>query len=402
MSDFKTGLLLDSIQKEAWWGRYTWLENLQNPSIENLKAAQRKILANQEASLAKNCKAVNEFLNKIKGYNAEGLEENTDRIIDDAIGQRLMKLINAALNREKESNDSIIQEGMSDEEQRKQAIDNLEEMNTILKNITSSGKTNEEQLKKFISLMKRAYSSASYWDATTREYVRKKAAAAEYATAIAINQNPEWRAIVTGDWVDKKGQQLVEDILVFDEKTISLHGNIPIKVRITNKKGKTEIRSKKLKDILEIKGTVRLASNEDYKKIQKLKLFSAQVKSGIDQNIFTGAQRNAISLSQVGGFGNANAIYSLYVEDIGRSDARWFKNTNEQYSESLNLFANMQLSQNILKTVLSKNEVYFTTEGFTTAREWLIKKNKYITFKDKITQLSVGMMTEPRSIIIVN
>ena len=104
----------------------------------------------------------------------------------------------------------------------------------------------------------------------------------------------------------------------------------------------------------------------------------------------------------MGGFGKANAIYGLYVEDIGRSDARWFKNTQEQNSESLNIFANMQLSQNILKTVLSKNEIYFTTEGFTTAREWLIKKNRYVTFKDRITQLSVGMMTEPRAITVVS
>jgi hypothetical protein len=402
MSDFKTGLLLESVQREAWWGRYTWLENLQNPSIENLKAAQNKVLANQEANLNKKCQAVNTFLNKIKGYNTANLEENTERIVDDAIGQRLMKLINAGLNHERYSEDSILKEGMNDKTQREQAIRNLEEMNTLLRGITSSGKTNEQQLNKFMSLMKRAYDSASYWDATTREYVRKKAAAAEYATAVAINQHPDWKAIVTGNWVDEKGRQLVEDILVFDDKTLTLYGNIPIKVRITTRQGKTEVRTKKLKDVLEIKGTVRLASNEDYKKIQQLKLFSAQVKSGIDQNIFTGAQRNAISLAEIGGFGKANAIYGLYVEDIGRSDARWFKNTQEQNSESLNIFANMQLSQNILKTVLSKNEIYFTTEGFTTAREWLIKKNRYVTFKDRITQLSVGMMSEPRAITIVS
>lgn len=400
MSDFKTGLLLDSVQEKAWWGNYTWLENLQTPPIEKLKEAQRKVLESQEKALNKKCQAANTFLEQIKKYNLEWLKENTERAVDDAIGQRLMKLINAGLNQERESDDSILKEGMDYRTQIEKANKNLEEMIDLLKKITSFREITDSQLNKFINLMKNAYRSTSFMNMTTREYVHKKAAAAEYATAIAINQNSNWQAIVTGNWMDEKGRQLIEDVLVFDKKTLQLQGSIPIKIRIITKKGKIKTVTKELKDILEIKGTIRLDSNEDYRKIQQLKLFSAQAKSGIGQNIFTNAKRNAIPLKEIGGFGNANAIYGLYIEDIRRSDARWFKPTEQQSSESLNVFANMQLSQNILKTVLSKNEIYFTTEGFTTAREWLIKRNSYVTFKDRITQLSINMMTIPRAITI--
>lgn len=400
MSDFKTGLLLDSVQENAWWGNYTWLENLQTPPIEKLKEAQRKVLESQEKALNKKCQAANSFLEQIKKYDIKGLEQETEQVVNDAIGQRLMKLINAGLNQERQFDDSILKEGMDYRMRIEKANENLEKMIDLLKKITSSREITDSQLTKFINLMKNAYRSASFLNMTTHEYIHKKAAAAEYATAIAINQNPEWQAIVTGNWMDEKGLQLIEDVLVFDKKTLQLQGSIPIKIKIITKEGKTKTITKKLKDILEIKGTVRLASNEDYRKIQQLKLFSAQAKSGIRQNIFTNAKRNAIPLKEIGGFGNANGIYGLYVEDIRRLDARWFKPTEQQNSESLNVFANMQLSQNILKTVLSKNEIYFTTEGFTTAREWLIKKNSYVTFKDRITQLSINMMTIPRAITI--
>lgn len=398
MSDFKTGLLLESVQNQAWWGKYTWLENLQPPGIQAIKDAQRKILANEEQALAGKCKAANEFLQQLKRYDVDSLEIETNKAIDDAIGSRLMKLINAGLNREKGTEDAILKEGATYQSKQEQIVKNLTEMENILRSLASTGKTNTQFLDRFLNTMKRAYSSVSIKEGTTRQYVQNKAKAAEYATAIAINQNPEWRAIVTGNWVDELGQQLVEDILVFSEQTIQLNGHIPITVRITGRDGKTKTVTKKLKEVLEIKGTVRLASNDDYEKIRQLKLFAVQSKSGIDQNIFTQAQRNAIKLGDIGGFGKAQDIYHLFVLDMNRKDARWFKNSDEQYSEHLHAFADMQLSQNILKTVLSKNEIYFTTEGFMTAREWLIKKNRYVTFKDKITNLRLGMMTEPLAI----
>ena len=398
MSSLKTGLLLDSTQNEAWWGKYTWLENLQPPGIQAIKEAQRKILANEEQALSKKCKAANKFLQQLKQYDVDSLEYETDKAVDDAIGSRLMKLINAGLNKEFGTEDAILKEGATYQSKQEQIVKNLTELENILRSLSSTGKANTQFLDKFLNTMKRAYSSVSIKEGATRQYIQNKAKAAEYATAIAINQNPEWRAIVTGKWVDELGRQLIEDVLVFSEQTIQLHGNIPIAVRITGRDGKTKTVTKKLKEVLEVKGTVRLASNDDYEKIRQLKLFSIQSKSGIEQNIFTQAQRNAIKLGDIGGFGKAQDVYHLFVLDINREDARWFKNSNEQYSDDLHAFADMQLSQNILKTVLSKNEIYFTTEGFITAREWLIKKNRYITFKDRITNLWMGMMTEPLAI----
>lgn len=402
MSDFKTGLLLDSVQDNAWWGLYDRLESLQTPLIENLKKTQRKILANQEVALDKKCKDINLFLNQIKNYNIDGLEEDTERVVDDAIGQRLMKLINAALSHERNSEDSILKEGEKNIEQTKQAVKNLKEMVTLLKKLTSSSTINGSQLDKFLILIKKAYANALISNSTSYKYVQGKANAAEYAVATVIEQHHNWKAVVTGNWVDEKGQQLIEDVFVFDKETLKSYGNKTITIKITTKKGKTKKIEKKLKDVLEIKGTVKLGSDESYNLIRQLKLFSVQAKSGIGQRIFTNAKRNAISLDEIGRFGEANAVYDLYVEDIGRSDARWFKPTEEQNSKSLNVFANMQLSQNILSTVLSKNEVYFTVDGFVTAREWLIKRNSYVTFKDRITQLSIDMMTTPRAITIAS
>lgn len=401
MSDFKTGLLLRRYADLAWWGEYSDLNRLQNPGEDGYKAAQRRILNNYDRQLKKKCQELNNFLNEMKkipdNLSQELESETTNRL--DAL---LMELGNAGLNANRGSSNSILSKEEKTKGQLDSEIHKVEstwnKMYILLSQLTSKAreKIPEEQIDKTLSLLKgsNGFKSAFYAQGTTRKYVQSKSKVAELMARDILTSHPNWEAIVSGDWYNQ-GQQLIEDLFVFNTKKINL-GNISVEIFTDVKTGtKASIPLNKLK----LEGTIHL-TDDGLDTLRKMKQISVQVKSGVNQDIFTQANRNDISLRELNGLGNlGDRMYQLYMLDLEKPQ-NWFKHSLSQNSPALNNLANLRLSYGITNTILSKNEVYYTELGFTTAYEWMLAKNAYVTFKDRITAFTSDFMDKPRKIVI--
>lgn len=400
MSDFKTGLLLKRYVNKAWWGEYSDLNRLQNPGENGYQAAQRRILNNYDKQLKKKCQELNNFLNEMKKIPdnlSQELESETTKRLDAL----LIELGNVGLNANRGSSNSILFKEKKTEEELNSEIYRIEsvlnKMSTLLLQLTSQTKIPVNQIDKTLSLLagNNGFKSAFYGQGTTRRYVQAKSKAAELIARDILTSHPDWTAVVSGDWYNQ-GQQLIEDLFVFNTKKINL-GTVNVEIFTDTKtKAKTSI---PLKELITLEGTVHL-TDDGLRTLQKMKEISVQVKSGVDQDIFTQAARNSISLRELYGLGNlGDRMYQLYMLDLEKPQ-NWFKRSQNQNSPALNNLANLRLSYGITNTVLSKNEVYYTELGFTTAYEWMLAKNAYITFKDRITAFTSNFMDMPRKIII--
>lgn len=400
MSDFKTGLLLKRYVDRAWWGEYSDLNRLQNPGENGYQVAQRRILNNYDKQLKKKCQELNNFLNEMKKIPdnlIQELESETTKRLDAL----LMELGNAGLNVNRGSSNSILFKEKKTKEELNSEIYRLEstlnKMSTLLMQLTSQTKVPVNQINKTLSLLagNNGFKSAFYGQGTTRSYIQAKSKVAELMARDILTSHPDWAAVVSGDWYNQ-GQQLIEDLFVFNTKKTNL-GMVNVEI-FTDTKTKTKT-SIPLKELITLEGTVHL-TDDGLRTLRKMKEISVQVKSGADQDIFTQAARNSISLRELYGLGNlGDRMYQLYMLDLEKPQ-NWFKQSQNQNSPALNNLANLRLSYGITNTVLSKNEVYYTELGFTTAYEWMLAKNAYITFKDRITAFTTNFMDMPRKIII--
>ena len=142
-----------------------------------------------------------------------------------------------------------------------------------------------------------------------KEYQQTKADYAEKLAVDALNRNEGWKAIQTGNFVDKMGQQLIEDVMTFSKDSV----NIPFAGGRLNYKIKNKIDSSissasagNLEDFftqvekLNANYTITL-SDELYGALQQASILNTQVKSGMNkQPILTRAARNAITLEECG------------------------------------------------------------------------------------------------------
>lgn len=117
----------------------------------------------------------------------------------------------------------------------------------------------------------------------------------------------------TGAIVDATNQQLIEDIMTFNKQTLSKQLVNPfsngidfhIDVIIDNKNNY----SKKINTLQDLFNEVDRLGNQKYSitisddlysALKAASIFNTQVKTGMQQNILTNAQRNAVSLEDVG------------------------------------------------------------------------------------------------------
>lgn len=397
MSDLYRGLIKQNGRQHSFWGKYAYLNQWDQANLSDsvLFRLQLVHLKNLEQSADKQYNAASEFI-KLSSQLLQLEEQEMDKQIGESIYSRILQLMNSAFTSSKLNPLKNKDGDWATREEKNQNIDNLMlEVQSILEKI----KPGEGIDQAIVQSLEDVFAHRGV-KGKMKEYQQTKADYAEKLAVDALNRNEGWKAIQTGNFVDKMGQQLIEDVMTFSKDTV----NIPFAGGRLNYKIKNKIDSSissasagNLEDFftqvekLNANYTITL-SDELYSALQQASILNTQVKSGMDkQPILTRATRNAITLEECGfsDFG----LWRLYTQ---QDSYKYFKLDRNQDSKQLNAIANYYLSKSIGKTNLAKNQLYYTELGFTTASRWM-EVNKYmLKFFPAINSMALNMLTLSR------
>lgn len=397
MSDLYRGLIKQNGRQHSFWGKYAYLNQWDQANLSDsvLFRLQLVHLKNLEQSANKQYNAASEFI-KLSSQLLQLEEQEMDKQIGESIYSRILQLMNSAFTSSKLNPLKNKDGDWATREEKNQNIDNLMlEVQSILEKI----KPGEGIDQAIVQSLEDVFAHRGV-KGKMKEYQQTKADYAEKLAVDALNRNEGWKAIQTGNFVDKMGQQLIEDVMTFSKDTV----NIPFAGGRLNYKIKNKIDSSissasagNLEDFftqiekLNANYTITL-SDELYSALQQASILNTQVKSGMNkQPILTRATRNAITLEECGfsDFG----LWRLYTQ---QDSYKYFKLDRNQDSKQLNAIANYYLSKSIGKTNLAKNQLYYTELGFTTASRWM-EVNKYmLKFFPAINSMALNMLTLSR------
>ena len=397
MSDLYRGLIKQNGRQHSFWGKYAYLNQWDQANLSDsvLFRLQLVHLKNLEQSANKQYNAASEFI-KLSSQLLQLEEQEMDKQIGESIYSRILQLMNSAFTSSKLNPLKNKDGDWATREEKNQNIDNLMlEVRSILEKI----KPGEGIDQAIVQSLEDVFAHRGV-KGKMKEYQQTKADYAEKLAVDALNRNEGWKAIQTGNFVDKMGQQLIEDVMAFSKDSV----NIPFAGGRLNYKIKNKIDSSissasagNLEDFftqvekLNANYTITL-SDELYSALQQASILNTQVKSGMDkQPILTRATRNAITLEECGfsDFG----LWRLYTQ---QDSYKYFKLDKNQDSKQLNAIANYYLSKSIGKTNLAKNQLYYTELGFTTASRWM-EVNKYmLKFFPAINSMALNMLTLSR------
>ena len=224
------------------------------------------------------------------------------------------------------------------------------------------------------------------------QYTQIKADYAEKLAADILSKNEGWKVLQTGKLADLLGQSILEDIMAFDRQKAARsfsNGGMTMYIK-TAGGGKQAIIVHSLDELfqkiekLNINETIQL-DNELYDTLRQASVLSTQVKSGRNnQPILTEAKRNAISLgiNGIDFFNKYDILKQIYFD----KDIPW-KDISQQNSSQLASLTNYKLSQEIGKTAISMNQLYFTEQGFVSASEWMKNNKRLLRFSTPITRM---------------
>ena len=397
MSDLYRGLIKQNGRQHSFWGKYAYLNQWDQANLSDsvLFRLQLVHLKNLEQSANKQYNAASEFI-KLSSQLLQLEEQEMDKQIGESIYSRILQLMNSAFTSSKLNPLKNKDGDWATREEKNQNIDNLMlEVQSILEKI----KPGEGIDQAIVQSLEDVFAHRGV-KGKMKEYQQTKADYAEKLAVDALNRNEGWKAIQTGNFVDKMGQQLIEDVMAFSKDTV----NIPFAGGRLNYKIKNKIDSSissasagNLEDFftqvekLNANYTITL-SDELYSALQQASILNTQVKSGMDkQPILTRATRNAITLEECGfsDFG----LWRLYTQ---QDSYKYFKLDRNQDSKQLNAIANYYLSKSIGKTNLAKNQLYYTELGFTTASRWMEVNKQMLKFFPAINSMALNMLTLSR------
>lgn len=379
---------------KEFWGDY---EMINNP-IAGAAAGESGLLQAQLARLklyeanSNGIKAANEFLGQMYQQDKDLIQGETK----NEIYKSILAIINSVFS----SNPNNIKQLLWDEELKKitgykegadkdtskqkykEFADKLED---LLDCIKYPEDRRAEIIDRFTGTAKKKVKGS------TDSYTQWKAKEAEQLTRDALGPFAE----VVGQ-ITNRGKQLIEDVLQFSEESYNQTlNNGDIKLYYTIKEdGKTKGTKqangtvadffKDIKDALR-KGNVTIdISDELYEKLTELATLRAQAKSSFKLQLLLNRSgndgRNSISLNALGSSPEALVkLYELYEKN-------WLD--TEAESQSLALMANYCLSKGIAKTNLTRNDIYFTKDGFQTAYGWMKTANQMLKFSPPVKQMA--------------
>ncbi len=397
MSDLYRGLIKQNGRQHSFWGKYAYLNQWDQADLNDsvLFRLQLAHLRNLEQSANKQYSAASEFI-KLSSQLLQLEEQEMDKQIEESVYSRILQLMNSAfisseLNPLKNKNGD-----WATREEKNQNIDNLMlEVQSILEKI----KPGEGIDQAIVQSLEDVFAHRGV-KGKMKEYQQTKADYAEKLAVDALNRNEGWKAIQTGNFVDKMGQQLIEDVMSFSKDSVNIPftgGNLNYEIKNKVDSSTNTASAGSLDDFfkqvekLNANYTITL-SDELYGALQQASILNTQVKSGMDkQPILTRAARNAITLAECGfsDFG----LWRLYTQ---QDSYKYFKLDKNQNSKQLNAIANYYLSKSIGKTNLAKNQLYYTELGFTTASRWMEVNRQMLKFFPAINSMALNMLTLSR------
>lgn len=387
MNDFKTGLLIndDSIQRDAFWTKYKLLNSV--APEENLDLYFKKQIESLRALENNNrydYTAINNFLKEVNSINENAIETQFYTITENQIYGRLIQILNSGLQSSEENPGHL----RTLQQQNDQIDALIAEATSLMSNLTTLSDGFQD---KYIQLLSDRLKGLNFTDAKMRDqYVAKKAALAEEMHAQVFLHHMKGRTFVTGAWKNK-GQQLIEDVIT-ENITVNILGKGSANI---NGKQLFATSLKQFYDELSNLSYIESVEIDDtlYDMMKKSKAIMGQTKSGMNQPILNAksTSRNAITLKEINF--SPKEIYNLYTEKNGPS---YFKEKDNQDSQSLAAFANWALSKSIAKTNLKRNQVYLSEHGFQKASEWLETSRQMLHFNPAINKIENNFLSIKR------
>lgn len=385
----------------SFWGKYSYLNVYSHEKMNDraLFIFQLSRLKTRE-SLDVNFIHVNKFLNEILQSKPDANQEMT---LND-ISIRILELLNAGLissglnpknvHMIKNGNGGYsYKPGSSNDSVKADTLALIGELQ-LLSDMIQSSRTDARVKRLGHAIGGLGITKTSLND-EYENYNSYKANEAEILMVEILNKYKGWRAIQSGQFY-YNSQQLLEDAFVFDTTiNIDFGGSFTAtKANKGSKKGSGSTVSVSnlqeffdLVDSLKINESLHL-SDELYEKIQEIKLFAAQAKSGVGlQHLLNETkERNSISLNQIGNQKILSDLYYLYM-------TYWID--PEAESKTLEALANFWLSKSITSTNIIKNEIYFTKDGFVTASQWMKTYEQMLKFNPPIRKIMDSFGTHP-------
>ena len=403
VNDIKSGLLKKRVQEKAFWGHYENLEKqISSENVDNSVLLSMQVSALAKMESQEDYSITNDFLNQASMKKAN---DTFNAIEEKSVSQlygRLIELLNAGLW-SSEMNPIRISKEMYGEgiEYQKERDKRVGQIINEATQILSQLKISEPVAKQTIDTLQQRISKMGN---STEQYVAQKANLAEVLGVELFMQNPNFKAYQTGNVMDRLGQQLIEDAMAFSKDALSQKfagGLLTYHIKVAGGNGWTTKQASSLEDYFnqleQINGEYQIKLGDElYDAMQKAAIISAQMKSGQDQPILNKAARNSITLEEIGF--SSHDLWNVYFEDLNKDNvATWFKTTDKQYSNTLNTVLNYLLSKSIASTNISKNKLYFSKSGITTASQWMEINQYILRFNPTINKMYMRMNQDPKT-----
>ena len=403
VNDIKSGLLKKRVQEKAFWGHYENLEKqISSENVDNSVLLSMQVSALAKMESQEDYSITNDFLNQASMKKAN---DTFNAIEEKSVSQlygRLIELLNAGLW-SSEMNPIRISKEMYGEgiEYQKERDKRVGQIINEVTQILSQLKISEPVAKQTIDTLQQRISKMGN---STEQYVAQKANLAEVLGVELFMQNPNFKAYQTGNVMDRLGQQLIEDAMAFSKDALSQKfagGLLTYHIKVAGGNGWTTKQASSLEDYFnqleQINGEYQIKLGDElYDAMQKAAIISAQMKSGQDQPILNKAARNSITLEEIGF--SSHDLWNVYFEDLNKDNvATWFKTTDKQYSNTLNTVLNYLLSKSIASTNISKNKLYFSKSGITTASQWMEINQYILRFNPTINKMYMRMNQDPKT-----
>ena len=415
--------------KKQFWDKYVDIEQVYysdlNP-INHFKISKQDLLYHQTSALSKMdaqfnqvLPKINDFVNAINVENTNLLEQKIStkcgeaafstiqdvmsafvrQINDTYLGSELNAVNITTYKDEKSKTGRFYKGDYSYEDQRNIKDQNAEMFKFISQLIGMDPSRRAAFIQQHDRIVKNNFSKGGkhHLKWTLDEYTKEKSFEVEAAVVDSQLMKELWeslgmKALQTGNIKDSSGKQLIQDAIVFDKNAdISFKQTITIEGKaINNLQGLLEALNSKSGKEIDI-----TLPNEIINQILEVQAFSIQSKSSVYNKALLNKEmkRNSISLKALieitGEFKEELMLLeSLNEEYWTNTNTKVFQNGGE--SEELEALANYLLSKGIAKTNLSKNHIYYTELGFTTASQWAEITKQVLKFHPPIRKLMRG------------
>lgn len=390
----------DSIQQYAFWGKYKLLNSLPSQSGPNinelyfkLQVQSLQILENNSASAKYS--ATNKFLASLNEQKAkvENINEEIIEMTENQMLSRIMQIFN--LGFESTGEESPIYIARHGSAQGGWKVESQAQATKLIREITgllSALNVSQPLSTSIVNMLEARF--GNYGAGSSYAYMHEKAAMAEELLTDILSTRGK-RTLTTGSWTSS-GKQLIEDNITYLTNIIF---PTPGTVIITSEGSQSAVKIKSFDELFtlaeSLTGSYKISIPDDmYEMIQASDNLMSQVKSGRNNqhilNVSNTGGRNTISIGEVASYFSPIALWDLYTQP---DTSQFFGGGS---SLDLDGYANLALSKGIALTNLSKNQLYLTEKGISTASEWMLLTRQMLKFKTSASKLNNNFMSEKR------